>query len=294
MASKIYLTLLLRQISMFVATFRDDSSSLFQNEQNALIHPGEYGMYRERCFCELLRSVLTRECTLSDGFIFSARDRRTTQCDILVKNAMSMPLTDSGVAKFHPVEDVYAIVEMKSNLTLEELTQALRKLAQVKQIGDDRTTRRQSRDADRLAYDPIPTFLVCNKLRLRDPSELDFDAIYRGIDRKYWHNAILSVEDGLFNYCYRPSQLPERAAGMYRSISVPQDRKLITPCPQLTFRFRRETVGFDCEPNFIPPQPSDKYAHIIRFLSMITRAIDLSVKYRFDSVQYLRQGAANQ
>lgn len=287
MANRIFLTLLQRQIGMFVATFQEDSTSLFKNEHNNLIHPGEYGMYRERCFCALLDSVLTRDCALSDGFIFSAQDSRSTQCDILVKNAMSMPLMDSGIAKFHPVEDVYAVVEMKSNLTNDELTTALRKLAYVKMIGDDRSTLRNIQESNPLAYDAIPTFLVCNKLEISDLKNLDFDAIYQGIDRKYWHNAILSIEDGLFCYCYSISDLPSRVAGTYCHISVPEGMEIGEARPQLVFQLQQEPVIHNCTPCYTAAKPADPYAHIMRFLTLITQIINLSVKYQFDSTKYI-------
>lgn len=293
MASKIFHTLLQRQIGMFVATFQEDSTSLFKNEHNKLIHPGEYGMYRERCFCALLDSVLTRDCALSDGFIFSARDNRSTQCDILVKNAMSMPLIDNGIAKFHPVEDIYAVIEMKSNLTKDELAITLQKLARVKMIGNDRTTRREIWETNPHAYDAIPTFLVCNRLLVSDLETLDFETIYEGIDRKYWHNAILSIEDGLYNYQYNKSQLPPYVSKKPPYISIPEGKDIGVECPQLTFRLKKETVTIDCTPSYITAQPADQYAHIIRFLSLITQAINLSVKYQFDSVKYINHNSSD-
>lgn len=293
MASKIFLTLLQRQIDIFVTTFQDDSTSLFKNDQNSLTHPGEYGMYRERCFCSLLRSVLTRDCSLSDGFIFSALDNRSTQCDILVKNAMSMPLMDNGIAKFHPVEDIYAVVEIKSNLTKDELTTTLQKLAQVKMIGNDRTTRREIWESNPLAYDAIPTFLVCNRLLISDLKTLNFDAIYEDIDRKYWHNAILSIENGLFSYRYNMSDLPPHLVKKYRHISVPEGIDIGIERSQLTFRLKHKPVVLNCTPSYIAAQPADKYAHIIRFLSLIAQAINLSVKYQFDSVKYINHNSSD-
>lgn len=289
MSNKIYTTLLQRQIDTFVATFQDDGASLFKNEQNALIHPGEYGMYRERCFCTLLRAVLTRDCSLSDGFIFSSRhEQPTTQCDILVKNALSMPLTDSGIAKFHPVEDIYAVVEMKSNLTKKELTETLQKLAKVKMIGDDRKTRANYQKAVFPAFDAIPTFLVCNRLSFTAIESLDFDTIYNGVDRKYWHNAILSVEDGLFLYRYRPSDLSkEEAAAHERETGLDSNQYIPWPFPQVNYRSNPETAAYDSEPDYQPAVPEDKYRHIMDFLSFLSHAIYLSEKYQFDSAEYL-------
>lgn len=289
MSNKIYTTLLQRQIDTFVATFQDDGASLFKNEQDALIHPGEYGMYRERCFCTLLRAVLTRDCSLSDGFIFSSRhEQPTTQCDILVKNALSMPLTDSGIAKFHPVEDVYAVVEMKSNLTEKELTDTLRKLAEVKMIGDDRTNRVNYQEPLLPAFNTIPTFLVCNRLTFIKTHLPNFKSIYSGIDRKYWHNAILSIEDGLFLYRYRPSKLSEEETTAHkRETGLCNDPYIPWPFPQVNYRFDPETVAYDAEPDYQPAVREDKYRHIMDFLSFSSHAIYLSEKYQFDSAEYL-------
>lgn len=288
MAKKIFDTLLQRQIDMFVATFQDDGTSLFKNQQ-ALIHPGEYGMYRERCFCSLLKAVLTRECSLSDGFVFSSvGGHLTTQCDILVKNAFSMPLTDSEIAKFHPVEDVYAIVEMKSNLTKQQLTDTLRKLAEAKKIGDDRSTQRDYRENAPLFYDAIPTFLVCNRLMFDGFDAVDFNEIYQGIDQKYWHNAILSVEDGLFFYRCGTGDLP---AGVPDAHSCAQQHgkktTISVPCPQLSYRDNGQPGTCCCAPDFLPAKSTRKYAHIMRFLSLITLSINISVKYKFDCMEYI-------
>ena len=94
MSSSIFTTMLKRQIDLFVATFQNDGNALFKNERTALIHPGEYGMYREQRFRSLLQSFLTRDYSVSDGFIISSVDNNvTTQCDVLVNNAFS-PLTN--------------------------------------------------------------------------------------------------------------------------------------------------------------------------------------------------------
>lgn len=289
MSNKIYTTLLQRQIDTFVATFQDDGASLFKNEQNALIHPGEYGMYRERCFCSLLRAVLTRDCSLSDGFIFSSRhEQPTTQCDILVKNALSMPLTDSGIAKFHPVEDIYAVVEMKSNLTKKELTDALRKLAKVKMIGDDRTNRVNYQEPLLPAFNTIPTFLVCNRLSNIKIKKLNFGAIYDGIDQKYWHNAILSLEDGLLLYRYKGSDLTDNEEKVHKRISgLNSDPCIPWPFPQVSYRSDSEAVVHNCKQDYFPSSKADKYRHIMDFLLFFSHAIQLSEKYQFDSAEYL-------
>ena len=49
MPNKIFSTLLERQINQFIETYQKDSNIIFKDFNNTLIHPGEYGMYREQC-----------------------------------------------------------------------------------------------------------------------------------------------------------------------------------------------------------------------------------------------------
>lgn len=289
MASKIFTTLLQRQIDIFVATFREDGNALFKNEQNVLIHPGEYGMYREQCFRELLQSFLTRDCKVSDGFIVSACDDHiTTQCDVIVQNAFSMPLTDSGIAKFHPAEDVYAIVEMKSNLTKAELKDALRKLTKVKMISDDRKNRAPHQETRMLNHDAIPTFLVCNKLRFDNIGSIDFSEIYGDIDRKYWHNAILSVEDGLLFYKFRFVDLPPKTKKYYEKTHFyAKDKTINYQYSRHIIQFDDEVESYNCSFNFLQANPDNKYDHIVGFLALMKQAVNEMIRYNFDSLEYI-------
>lgn len=289
MSSKIFNTLLQRQIDLFVATFQDDGNVLFKDKQNILIHPGEYGMYREKCFRELLQSFLTRDCSISDGFIFSScGDHISTQCDLLVKNAFSAPLTDSGIAKFHPAEDVYGVVEMKSNLTKAAFSDSLRKLAEVKMISEDRKNRQEYQEIRVLNHNLIPTFLVCNKLDFKNIESLDLDELYNGIDRKYWHNAILSVNDGVLLYQYRLDDLPVKSKKCYEKTSFYEPNKVIScQYSQHIFQFPTETEGYDCSYYFLRANHENKYTHIVSFLSLMKQAINEMIKYQFDSLEYI-------
>lgn len=290
MASRIFTALLKRQIDLFVATFQHDGNTLFKNEYNTLIHPGEYGMYREQRFRALLQSFLTRDCAISDGFIISSVDDHvTTQCDVLVHNAMSMPLTDGGLGKFYPVEDIYSIIEMKSNLNFAMLKDALRKLAQVKMIADERINPCNREDTSFQNADTIPTYLVCNKINVKDIGSIDFEAIYEGIDRKYWHNGILSVEDGTFSYVIRASELPDYSRKVYtlskrlNALGVYQFQY-----PQHIIKTKGLVDTYNCPIEFSPSNPEYKYDHIMLFLILMKHAIDHQVRYYFDSAEYIK------
>lgn len=289
MSSKYFTALLQRQIEMFIATFQDDGNELFKKDDSALIHPGEYGMYREQCFRNLLQLILPRENKVSDGFVISSKnDRITTQCDILVQNAFAMPLTDGGLGKFHPVEDIYAIVEMKSNLSKADLKEALRKLAECKMIGDDRKNKRRHQETRFLNHDAISTFLVCNKLTFKSIAELDFDDIYSGIDRKYWHNAFLSLDDGMFSYQLSLSDLPIKTKAHYKEKGFNVESGVCDyQYSQHIFYFPDGSETYSCPVKYVKATSESKYNHIMLFLSALKQAIDETVKYEFDSIEYL-------
>lgn len=289
MSSSIFTTMLKRQIDLFVATFQNDGNALFKDERNTLIHPGEYGMYREQRFRSLLQSFLTREYTVSDGFIISSVDNNvSTQCDVLVHNAFSMPLTDGGLGKFYPVEDVYAVIEIKSDLDKPAFIKALRKLAEIKMIGDDRKNPHIHKNIPFLNYYTIPTFLVCNKFRFHDVDSLDFEMIYEGIDRKYWHNAILSIEDGLLMYFFNVADLPPESKKAYEDTRYSDPRVMVRyQYSQHIINFGGEIEKHDCTPILLHSSATSKYDHIICFLMMLKGALDDEVKYFFDSIMYV-------
>lgn len=290
MGNKKFITMLERQIDLFVGTFQDDADNLFKGEYDGrLIHPGEYGMYRERCFKALLQNVLSREEKVSDGFIITSfNDTVSTQCDVLVRNANSVPLTDNGIVNFYPVEDVYAIIEVKSNLSKADFKKSLRKLAENKKLSDHRMIGTKLKSSRFLNYDYIPSFLICNKLdfRIRD---LNFDEIYEGIERRYWHNAILSILDGALSYRLPLNDLPERTKQCYANKNFDVDHVAFDYQYSLHAYMLndKEFEVYNCPHKFIKVNERDKYQHIMWFLCAVKQAVNETIKYHFDGVVYL-------
>ncbi|MDD3252190.1 MAG: hypothetical protein PHV18_06500 [Lachnospiraceae bacterium] len=199
MASKRFRTIFENQVKQFVGYFSDNASSLFFDERNKLIHPGEFGKYREESCKQILRTVLDKQIAISDGFIITSEDEITTQCDVIGYNAMISPIISDGIAKMYPAEEISIIGEIKSTLSRSDYIVALRKLAEnKKKIIDGRKGNTKKRYNSK-TYDTIVTFLICSKLSF-DYKKLDYEEIYKGIEPKYWHNVILSIEDGAFVY----------------------------------------------------------------------------------------------
>ncbi|WP_458400560.1 DUF6602 domain-containing protein [Mailhella sp.] len=286
MASSIFQTLVQRQIETFVQTFADDSSKLFRNQDNKLFHPGEYGMYKEACLRNLLSTILSRKEAVSDGFIITSRDNHSTQCDILIHNASTMPLIDAGVAKFFPVEDVYAIGEVKSNLGKSDAVKALRKLSENKKLIDDRINKIDNTNL--LHHDTIITFLVCNKFEF-DIRTLNFEEVYQDIKRKYWHNFILSLEDGIFYYKIVSEKLPSKLQTRFREAGMATQYDF--QYPEFILRSKEGPLQYNAERSSYLPEQDKKYDHIFKFLAGLKDAVDSAPRYSFDGITYLGQNA---
>lgn len=247
-------------------------------------------MYKEGCFRSLLQSVLPKNHFVSDGFIISScNDNISTQCDVLVYDAASMPLTDGGVGKFYPVENIYAIGEIKTDLSKTQFKKALRKLAKNKMLAEDRQARKDHNEyEDYTHFDSIPTFLVCSRLMF-DLSTLDFETIYKGIDRKYWHNLILSVEDGMISYKLVVENLPTLVSKVYQESIVKEDGHTLSH-QYSQFKFKGIEETYNCPTEIVEADENNKYHHIIMFLAALKQAIDTEVRYTFDSISYLGLG----
>ena len=111
MASDIFRSILEQKIDVFASTFGNHANSLFKKD-NKLIHPLEYGMYRERCAKEILELVCDRSIAISDGFMISSENKVSKQCDIIMYQRDTMPIIDNGITNFFPVEIVKCIGEV--------------------------------------------------------------------------------------------------------------------------------------------------------------------------------------
>ena len=98
---------------MFRYTFETTSAKIFRNDDSKdLIHPKEFGSYRERACKDFLRLVTANEVS--------------TECDIIIYDRQNTPLIeDSQKNTFFPVETVCGIVEVKSDLCEVDFRKAL-------------------------------------------------------------------------------------------------------------------------------------------------------------------------
>ena len=225
MASKIFEQLLLEQIEIFRNSFSNVSKLLFYDEnQGKLIHPGEYGSYREAIVKDFLKFVVPLNLDISQGFIINPNDEISTQCDIVIYDARVTPLIQSeSRQRFFPVETVCAIGEIKSVLSKQDFKNAINKLTNVKKQRENIRTKTLIRkvipgdyNPETCPYDQLFTFIVCQKLNF-DIQNIasEINQLYDiNLPYRYKHNLILSLEDGLLLY-YDPR---ERRPMMYPTL----------------------------------------------------------------------------
>ena len=208
----------------------------------------------------------------------------STQCDIIVYNSNVSPFIADGIAKMFPAEEVRMIGEIKSTLSKREFVDALRKMAEnKKKIVEGRKNDgvcQYQREAK--TYDTIASFLICNKLDFAF-DKLEYSEIYSGIDRKYWHNSILSLEDASLSYLLRFSNFPEKVREELEKNGVNTNALVLWQYPVFTFG----NISCPVERNCIRICNTDKYAHIKQFfveLSICSKEVWL---YNYDPVTYL-------
>jgi len=162
MSDNVYRTLINRKIDQFIGTYVNDADSLFKRDDR-LIHPGEYGEYRERCLRHLLADGLGKGYSIGEGFIYNKNGEISTQCDVIIYNSYADGITSDEIANFYPVEEVFAVGEVKSTLTKEELKAALRKISCTKRLFSYLMSESMN-STDKQMGQVLPmSFLVCKK-----------------------------------------------------------------------------------------------------------------------------------
>lgn len=210
MSSSIFNKILEEKIDFFRYSFKETSKGLYYDGvSKKLIHPGEYGVFRENVCKEYLRAITPLKLDFGAGFIINDKGDVSTQIDIIIFDKNNTPLIENNEKqKFFPVETVVGIVEVKSDLNKLQLKEALNKLARNKILKEKMTTpsvitrEEAGFDPENYAYDNIFSVLICNKFNF------NFDNICNEIDGLYEqdiltrqkHNLIISVEDGLLAY----------------------------------------------------------------------------------------------
>lgn len=189
-----------------------------ENGMEGKAHPGEYGAYRERIVAQFIEPFLPGHLSVGTGFIVTPSRQISTQCDVVVYDREHSPHIEEMGQRFFPIESVVAVIEVKSKLKKKQLSEALRKLSQVKTYREElrnvsyeyngkpepsvpqKRYLRWKFDPRNYWYDQIATFLICEsvpKTISSNPKNLVtfFEDTYKDIPDWHWHNVILSMDN---------------------------------------------------------------------------------------------------
>jgi hypothetical protein len=278
MGNKIFNTILFRKIENFVSTFVEDSTSIFYNDKK-LIHPGEFGKYRENSIKDLLQ-VLTKY-KVSDGFIITSNGKISTQCDVVIYDNFDFPVLENNLAQFFSIESVKSIGEVKSTLSKNKFKKALRKLAENKKLAENiigEPTKITLGDE----YNPPISFLVCKNLTF-PLDTLNLEEIYEDIPKIYWHNLILVIEQGLFTYDYYYGNLSNHIKESFNSNGGNIEQNNFFPNSLCTLFGEK----YECNMSFIEIDKNDKFKHIKLFITGFSQAILYKTTYQTEIIHYM-------
>jgi hypothetical protein len=105
-----------------------EDSKLFQ-------HKGERGTFREQIVSRLLRPFLPACYGVGTGEVFSEDGASSNQVDLVIYDAVfSNVLFRDGATSLFPCESVYGSIEVKSNLSTEELEMAIGNIRSLKRL----------------------------------------------------------------------------------------------------------------------------------------------------------------
>lgn len=119
-------------------------------------HKGEKGRQREDGLANFLKTFLPQKYGVATGELISCESGcPSPQCDIIIYDNLNIPVIgrDEAVQRV-PIEGVYAIIEVKSNITKESLNDTARKIAQIRKMP------RHNMDTQRNPDDEGPLFVL--------------------------------------------------------------------------------------------------------------------------------------
>ena len=210
MSINVFEKLLAEKIDNFKLAFLNTAEDVFFDNNGKLIHPGEFGKFRENICKDFLRLIIPSHLDIGQGFIINTLNNISHQCDIVIYDSNNTPLLESAERQtFYPIETVAAVGEIKSTLSKTAFRETINKLSNLKKLREQvkhpaiiRREKQGEYDPKNYPYDQIFTFIICKKLDF-DISHLttEINEMYdQTVEYRHRHNLILSVEDGLLAY----------------------------------------------------------------------------------------------
>jgi len=221
MANKQFKLALEKNISSFKDEYLEISRQEFTNSDGKLIHPGEFGMEREKICKNLFEKFIASHIEINNGFVINAKDQISTQQDLIFYDKNNTPILNIEDRRFFPVETIACVGQVKSVIqSKEDLKKALLELVEVKKIRENiphpscvKTQKKNfggvtPYEPKTFVYDQIFTFLVCEKFNF-NISQDEINELYP-IDTPpcHKHNTILDLKKGVYQYLHKTMQFP--------------------------------------------------------------------------------------
>jgi hypothetical protein len=106
-----------------------------QRARAALKHPGLKGDSFEEIFRRFLRDYLPTALDISTGVLVDSSGAQSRQLDVIISDARQTPIFYKNQdTRVIPVECVYAVIEVKADLTQQELERAFENMQSVRKL----------------------------------------------------------------------------------------------------------------------------------------------------------------
>lgn len=265
--NKIIRNLTIQNYRNFKFSFENSKEIFWDEKQKKLIHPGEYGAYREELAKRWLEMYISKRFGIGSGFIINSSGSISTQCDIVIYDRTTTPKIENiNNQKFFPIETVSCVGEIKSDInSIGQLNSYLIKLAEIKKMRENvkdpdpyfRGNFNSSFSPLNNPFDNIFTFLICNKFKFKiNPEKID----YGEIEQRFKHNVVLSLHNGILNY------------------------RTLAGTKNLLFPFTGEIRLID---NYLANDNEELPTPVINFLSAFQMASNYNALLNIDMTRYL-------
>lgn len=114
----------------------NEMTSLKAKTSELIKHNLEKGLNNETILREILQAILPKRYGIGKGKIISFEGLMSRQCDIIIYDAMNCPclFIDENQNQILPIEGVFAVIEVKTKLTKQELENAFEVIYSVKKM----------------------------------------------------------------------------------------------------------------------------------------------------------------
>lgn len=198
---------------------QEEMIAKLKTNTNNISHPGTKGDSTELNWIEWLRKYLPKRYTVDKGFVVDNYGNLSQQIDVIIYDTQFCPFifNQDGI-KYIPAESVYAVFEVKQNLTQEHIKYACEKAKSVRIL--QRTTKPISgAERDLKAKQPktIICGLLCTKSSWRK-NELDKLKKYLNTDLYSRLNLVCSLKSYAYKLQYLEKTISEEVSAKDESL----------------------------------------------------------------------------